>query len=233
MVIKHTLTQIFWIQQKREITNMEVLQEKILCTSSYKWLELFTLFLIFPLLIIFDIIELKYRWFLFLFIFIYVGLMIKIIRPSYYDLGIKHIRISALLKGLLAYILIVLTLILFLYLRKIISIQSSVFYLGVLIIYPLLSAPAQELFFRSFFFFRYNELTNQYILATLNILFFAFYHRIYGGWLSVLLSLVGGIVLTSLYLKYKNFWWVCICHGILGIVVFISGLGKHFTDLIH
>ena len=70
------------------------------------------------------------------------------------------------------------------------------------------------------------------LLAALNVLLFAFYHRIFGGWLAVGLSVAGGVILTTTFLRSRNFWIVTAVHGVLGVLVFLTGLGPYFTDLL-
>jgi len=199
----------------------------------FKWIELTVLYLILPLLIIFNFVNLKYRWFLFAFIFVYIIVLINMMKPTLRDFKILGIKISKVLRLTFLYIIASLLILLILYFQNTISLNSLTFYLLVLIVYPLVSVPIQEIFFRFFYFHRYSNLTSQNTIIFLNILLFAFYHKIYGGWISVILSFAGGIIITFIYLKYNSYWWACICHGILGIIVFVTGLGKYFTDLIH
>jgi uncharacterized protein len=211
---------------------IEINLKNVLQRFWYKWIELSILYLILPLLIIFNFVNLKYRWFLFALIFIYIIVLIKLMKPTLRDFKILRIKISKVLRWVFLYSTALLLILLLLYFQDVITLNSFAFYLIVLIVYPLVSAPIQEIFFRSFFFYRYSNLTNQSAIILLNILLFAFYHKIYGGWISVILSLAGGIIITFIYLKYNSYWWACICHGILGIIVFVTGLGKYFTDLI-
>ena len=212
------------------MTNIQI---NLMHRAWYKWIELSLLYIIFPLLIVLNLVDLKYRWFLFAFTFIYIILLIKSLKPALKDFKIIGFEISTLLKWLLIYALGVLIIVLLLYVEDIITLKLSIIYLVVFIAYPLISAPIQEIFFRSFYFYRYSNLTNQSIIIFLNILLFAFYHKIYGGWISVVLSFAGGIIITFIYLKYNSFWWACFCHGIFGFIVFVLGLGKYFTDLIN
>ena len=199
----------------------------------YKWIELSILYIISPLLIALNLIDLKYRWLLFAITFLYIASLIKSFKPTLKDFKIIGFEISKLLKWLLLYALGVIIIVLLLYFEGIITSKLSIIYLVVFIAYPLISAPIQELFFRSFYFYRYSNLINQSIIIFLNILLFAFYHKIYGGWISVVLSFIGGIIITFIYLKNNSFWWACFCHGIFGVMVFFLGLGKYFTDLIN
>ena len=212
---------------------MSNILKNVLHNTWYKWIELSILYIVLPLLIVLNLVDLKYRWFLFAFTFVYIALLIKSIRPTLRDFKIIGFELSKVLMWLLIYISGVLVVVLFLFFQGSITFNSSIVYLVVLTAYPLISVPIQEIFFRSFYFYRYNNLANQYFVIILNILLFAFYHKIYGGWISVILSLAAGIIITFIYLKYNSYWWACICHGIFGIIVFILGFGKYFTDLIN
>lgn len=213
-------------------TNLTSLGKRIYDHTLFVWAELLILYLVFPLLIVFNIIELRFRWILFAIIFVYVGGMLWRRKPDLQEIGISRSSFATIIKWCSIYSLGVTVICLVLYMQDYLTLPDLLFYLVVLIIYPIISAPAQEIFFRSFFFYRYSELSSPYVVGVLNIVLFAFYHKMYGGWLAVWLSLVGGIILTVLYMKSRNYWWVWICHGFLGVLVFVSGLGKHFTDLI-
>lgn len=214
------------------MNNLNIQVGKLHENTWFSWFELLTLYLIIPLLIVFNVVELRFRWLLFAIIFLYVGRMLWIIKPSLSDLGINNYSSKRILFLCSSYSIVILLVCLILYFRDILSGSSLLFYLIVLIIYPIVSAPIQEVFFRSYFFHRYSELTHPYILGVLNILLFAFYHKIYGDWLAVWLSLVGGLILTLLYIIKRNFFWNWIIHGMLGVLVFVTGFGKYFTDLI-
>lgn len=206
--------------------------QKKINSSVWKWCELFCFYLLMPCLIVLDVIALKYRWILFVLTSLYVMPMIIVIKPALPDLGISKNQIWFVLKTAFLYAFGVGLTLTSLNYFEVFAEKLLIVYLIVFILYPLVSAPIQELFFRSYFFYRYKNLLNQQFLVLLNILLFAFYHKIYGGWLAVLLSLIGGGVLTLIYSRYKNYWTVCLAHGILGVLIYASGFGEYFTDLL-
>lgn len=201
-------------------------------TTGWKWCELFCFYLMMPSLIVLDVVALKYRWFLFALTSLYLLPIIVTLKPSLPDLGISKYRFWFVLKGALLYAVGVGSILASLIYFGCLTEKLLIVYLIVFILYPLVSAPIQELFFRSYFFYRYNSLMNRKVLIFLNIILFAFYHKIYGGWLAVLLSLIGGGLLAWLYSRDKNYWTVCLAHGILGVLVYAVGLGRYFTDLL-
>lgn len=93
--------------------------------------------------------------------------------------------------------------------------------------YPI-SAAAQELLFRAFFFWRYSSLLPRVPLAALNVLVFAWVHIVYGQWISIALSALAGMLFTSLYLRYGSLWAVIVVHSAFGLAVFAMGYGPYF-----
>jgi membrane protease YdiL (CAAX protease family) len=90
------------------------------------------------------------------------------------------------------------------------------------------SVTAQELLFRGYFFWRYRPLLSRRGLAVANCLVFAWVHIIYGTWISVALSGVGGVVFTGLYLRHGSLAAVGIVHAAFGLAVFAMGYGRYF-----
>jgi len=198
---------------------------------SFRWIELLVLFVASPCLLISGAVELSLRWIVFLFTITYVALVIGFTRPTRRQMGLARPPLRIVLTWATVYLALA-------------AATWSVWYLGfhpdqtfalsiaaVTIAYPLVSAPAQELLFRSFYFYRYNGLVGRHSLTVLNIVLFVLYHAIFGRWVSVGLSAVAGCALTLLYRKTSNFTFVWVLHAFLGILVFGAGIGDHFTDL--
>ncbi len=102
-------------------------------------------------------------------------------------------------------------------------------WLIILLFYPLFSATLQEIIYRTFLFRRYASLfTNRHLLVLASAVSFSFVHIVYYSLLSLLLSFIAGIYLGWLYEKTKSVLFTAILHGILGILVFSTGLGPHF-----
>jgi uncharacterized protein len=98
-----------------------------------------------------------------------------------------------------------------------------------LALYPLLSALPQELIFRKFFFHRYAGLfSNRDFLLVINILLFSFAHIYFGNWIVIVFTLVGGLIFTLTFLKYKSLWVVTVEHSLYGLLILSSGLSPYF-----
>ncbi|MBI9032167.1 CPBP family intramembrane metalloprotease [bacterium] len=96
------------------------------------------------------------------------------------------------------------------------------------IFYPLFSAFPQEVIYRSFFFERYkNIFTTKYLLIS-NMLAFSFLHIIYNNLPALILTLISSLVFTLNYQKKRSLMLVTIEHSILGLIVFITGMGRYF-----
>jgi uncharacterized protein len=98
-----------------------------------------------------------------------------------------------------------------------------------LALYPLLSALPQELIFRKFFFHRYADLfSNRNFLLVINIFLFSFAHIYFGNWIVIVFTLVGGLIFTLTFLKYKSLWVVTVEHSLYGLLILSSGLSQYF-----
>lgn len=98
-----------------------------------------------------------------------------------------------------------------------------------LLFYPLLSALPQEFIFCSFFFERYRVLfgTGRKMLIASAVVF-AYAHLLYINPVAPTLSLLGGLIFASTYLKTKSLALVTIEHGLYGNALFLIGLGYYF-----
>jgi membrane protease YdiL (CAAX protease family) len=99
----------------------------------------------------------------------------------------------------------------------------------VMIGYPIFSVYPQEVIFRAFIFHRYHPLFSQpmhMILASAAV--FAWVHIVFGSWVSVALSFLGGILFGLTYLRYRSLLLAAIEHALYGQFVFTIGLGHYF-----
>src|SRR5262245_30829077 len=105
---------------------------------------------------------------------------------------------------------------------------SALGLVGFLLVYAIVSVTAQEWLFSSFFFWRYRRLARAPVLDAINVLSFGLAHLVYGSPISVGLSMLGRVVLVRVYRRRQNVWAVWILHVVLGVVVFLVGLGRYF-----
>lgn len=171
-----------------------------------------------PSLIVFDVLELSERWI----IFVITGIYLFTQKDTL--IWIKEVCSFAFFKILFV------TLTFFALAYVFIESEQWYYLMFCFIIYPFVSVPIQEFFFRYFFFKRYSFLP-RFILRSLNIFAFVFYHGIYGNKEAVIFSFFGGIFFTEIYNSKRSFTLVCIVHGALGVILFLSGFLNSFTDL--
>lgn len=96
------------------------------------------------------------------------------------------------------------------------------------IFYPLFSAFPQELIYRPFYFQRYKNIFTTKQLLISNMIAFSFLHIIYNNIPALLLTLISGLVFTLNYHRHRSLMLVTIEHTILGLIVFMTGMGRYF-----
>lgn len=102
-------------------------------------------------------------------------------------------------------------------------------WLAMLAFYPVFSAYQQEIVYRKFLFMRYRPLfQKKWIIILASGITFSFVHIIYFSWLSLIMTLIGGVYFAWLYDKTQSVLFTGIIHGILGWLIFTVGLGQHF-----
>ncbi len=112
--------------------------------------------------------------------------------------------------------------------------SKPLFFLLICIVYAG-SVAVQEFLFRSFYFWRYDGLLARWLLIALNILSFGWMHIVFGSWISVALTIIGGAIFDCVYLRHRSLIGVCIVHLAFGLSVFAMGYGKYFygaSDLV-
>ena len=57
---------------------------------------------------------------------------------------------------------------------------------------------------------------------------FGFVHIVFGNWLAVLLSAIGGVLFSTTYLRTASLAVVCLEHALFGDFLFTIGLGRFF-----
>jgi hypothetical protein len=99
---------------------------------------------------------------------------------------------------------------------------------AIALFYPAGSVTSQEFLYSSFFFWRYRPLFSPGFLAGLNAVAFATAHLVYDSWVPVALALAGRVLLVDVYRRFGSFWGVWALHVLLGLCVFLAGLGGYF-----
>jgi len=100
--------------------------------------------------------------------------------------------------------------------------------LALLLFYAGISVTSQEFLYSSFFFWRYRPLFSPGFLVGLNAVVFAVAHLVYDSWVSIGLALAGRVIMARIYRRHGSFWGVWLVHLLLGVAVFLVGLGRYF-----
>lgn len=100
-----------------------------------------------------------------------------------------------------------------------------------MVIYPLLSVYPQELVFRAFLFERYAPVFgNGRLMVAASAAAFGFAHVVYGHWLPVVLSAVGGWIFGERYRRTGSLLAASVEHSLYGLLMFVLGLGQFFLS---
>ncbi len=107
--------------------------------------------------------------------------------------------------------------------------RSPQLWLLIFLLYPLLSVYPQELFYRAFFFHRYQALFGSgWGMIAASALAFGFVHIIFRNWLAVGLCMIGGFLFSFTYQTSGSLLLACLEHAIFGNFLFTIGLGQFF-----
>lgn len=99
----------------------------------------------------------------------------------------------------------------------------------IMLLYPLLSALAQEVLFRAFFSYRYgNLIDDERLFIISNALLFAYVHAVFGNLIAVSLSFLGSVMFMHTYLKSRSLFSSTLEHSLYGNLIFTIGIGQFF-----
>jgi uncharacterized protein len=112
--------------------------------------------------------------------------------------------------------------------------RVPVFWLLIMLLYPLVSVYPQELLYRAFFFHRYRRLFGSgWAMVLASACAFGFVHLIFGNWLATALSAIGGLLFALTYRRSGSLLLTCIDHALFGNFIFTIGLGRFFYNGSH
>ncbi|MGB0960170.1 MAG: lysostaphin resistance A-like protein [Halocynthiibacter sp.] len=96
------------------------------------------------------------------------------------------------------------------------------------VLYPLVSALPQELFFRALFFNRYRTLFPKRTHIATNATIFSLAHLMYWSGTVLVFTVLGGLIFAWAYEKKKSFLLAWVLHSVAGVVLFFFGMGAFF-----
>jgi len=103
------------------------------------------------------------------------------------------------------------------------------FWFAVMLLYPLLSALAQEIVFRAFFAYRFEDvIVNRRLFLVSNALLFSYIHGVFGNPVAVVLSFLGSLLFMSTYLETRSLSMSTLEHALYGNLIFTLGIGTFF-----
>lgn len=110
--------------------------------------------------------------------------------------------------------------------------RAPVLWLGVMILYPIFSVYPQELLYRGFFFHRYKLLFGDGTgMIAASAMVFGFVHIIFGNWVAVGLTSIGGVLFGWTYRKSGSLVLTCLEHALFGDFIFTIGIGQFLYHL--
>jgi len=105
--------------------------------------------------------------------------------------------------------------------------RSPLLWLAIFFLYPLVSVYPQELFYRAFFFHRYQPLFGSgWGMLAASAFAFGFVHIIFRNWLAVGLCVIGGFLFSYTYQASGSLLLAGLDHAIFGNFLFTIGLGQ-------
>jgi membrane protease YdiL (CAAX protease family) len=107
--------------------------------------------------------------------------------------------------------------------------SAPVYWAAVMVLYPVVSVYPQEVLYRAYFFHRYEPLFGTgWRMITASAVAFGFVHIIFGSWISVALSAIGGILFGLTYRGSRSVLLTCVEHALFGNFIFTIGWGRFF-----
>jgi membrane protease YdiL (CAAX protease family) len=192
--------------------------------------ELSLLYGVLPAAIASGIVPLRARWLVFLGTGLYVIAVLIRNRVGPARLGLPTVRNR--LAGLLAIFVLGAGLAIGLLVwADAVPAVTGVRWTLVFVLYPAISVPAQEVFFRGFFFVRYEDLLPGALIVPVNALLFSLYHAIFGSGLAVAAAAVAGAILAAVYRSSRDLYRCWLLHYAFGIAAYLAGWVEGFTAL--
>lgn len=108
-------------------------------------------------------------------------------------------------------------------------VEQPLFWLAVMLLYPVLSVYPQELLYRRYFFHRFAGILPQATARVLaSALTFGWMHLIFRNEIAVIFTMLGGWLFADTYRRSGSLRLACAEHALYGNLVFTIGLGEFF-----
>ena len=202
-------------------------------TNQYiKYIELFIITIIFPLIIIIYNLQ---KYVIPIVIFAAILCAYYLHKKKYKFNFLKKFDKKKAIKIIIRDILICMIIYLLIFINNfpVLPITSFKLLIIIMIIYPIISALPQEICFRAFFFHRYSILfQNKILLIVINGLIFGLLHSIYLNLQIIIITFFAGVLFSLNYYYNKSLFLVTIEHSLLGNFIFSIGLGYYFHESI-
>jgi len=105
--------------------------------------------------------------------------------------------------------------------------HHHVIWIMIMLFYPFVSVPPQEIIYRKFLFHRYEPiLPSPESRILVSALTFSLAHVIFGNVLALAITLCGGLLFAFTYHRTKSLLAVSVEHAVYGSFVFTVGLGS-------
>ncbi|MFK8060417.1 MAG: CPBP family intramembrane glutamic endopeptidase [Polaribacter sp.] len=200
-------------------------------TNSYKYLELFIIFILIPIGFMFDfhpIIKLIIGVLGFAYI-LYVLLKIEKVK---FSINNKKDWNSFWKSTLLKLLIIAILTIAFVWFSDrgnlfTVVLNKPKMWLLILLFYSLFSVYPQEIIYRTFFFKRYEKIfKKENVFILVNAIVFSLAHLIFKNTFVLFFTFIGGLLFAFTYKKTKSTFLVSIEHAIYGCWLFTVGMGN-------
>jgi membrane protease YdiL (CAAX protease family) len=110
--------------------------------------------------------------------------------------------------------------------------RAPVLWLAIMVFYPVLSVYPQELLYRAYFFHRFKTLFGAGTrMIVVSAVAFGFVHIIFGNWIALVLTVIGGFLFSWTYRQSGSLVLTCLEHAVFGDFIFTIGIGQFFYHL--
>jgi membrane protease YdiL (CAAX protease family) len=109
----------------------------------------------------------------------------------------------------------------------VVVVQKPLMWIGISIFYTLVSTLPQEVIYRTYFFARYSDLTdNKWLFILINASVFCFAHIFFKDSLVFFLTFCGGVLFAMTYRRTQSLVITVVEHSLYGLWLFTVGMGR-------